>query len=177
MADTVDWILGREERIVLLAHNGHIQRTVPDVSDIGVTPTTMMGHHLAARLGDQYLPIGTTLGSGDLLYYEPTELLHKEGTSRLRWRIFEMPPAGMETIDGLMASSYAGPGIVDLRRLDAGDVASVDAAHRMRYVQYELDIHSVRQAFDLLVNVPQVTVWHSPVTARLLESAPAAGGA
>jgi erythromycin esterase len=170
MADTVEWILSREERLVLLAHNGHIQRTFPDISEIGLAPTSMMGHHLAAHLGEQYLPIGTTFGSGQLFYYESKELLDTHGTSKLQWAVYDLPPAGMETIDGLMAASHSEPGILDLRVLTPEDIPLIDAASRMRYVQYELDIHSVRQAFDLLVNVPQVTVWRSPVTAKLLNA-------
>ncbi len=48
MADTVEWILAREKRIVILAHNGHIQRT-PISTMPGVTPVDTLGVHLAHR--------------------------------------------------------------------------------------------------------------------------------
>ena len=65
MADTVEWILRRERRIVVAAHNGHIQRY--PVTFPGMPPTTMMGMHLADRLGKDYLVIGTTTATGQTL--------------------------------------------------------------------------------------------------------------
>ena len=65
LADTVEWILRREDRIVLAAHNGHVQRwpgTMP-----GIPAITPMGMHLADRLGENYLVIGTTSGTGHIL--------------------------------------------------------------------------------------------------------------
>jgi erythromycin esterase len=53
MADTVEWILQREERIVVLAHNGHIQKT-PIATPTGtVGSVDTVGVHLARRLGDK----------------------------------------------------------------------------------------------------------------------------
>jgi erythromycin esterase len=65
IADTVEGILRSEDRIVLGAHNGHIQRwrgTMP-----GIPPSATMGLHLADRLGPDYLAIGTTSGTGKTL--------------------------------------------------------------------------------------------------------------
>ena len=65
IADTVEWILRREDRVVLAAHNGHIQRwpgTLP-----GMPPVTPTGMHLADRLGGDYVVIGTTSGTGQTL--------------------------------------------------------------------------------------------------------------
>ena len=69
IADTVEWILRREDRIVLAAHNGHILRcpaTLPSMP-----PVTTMGMHLADRLGKDYLVIGTTSATGQTLNTAP----------------------------------------------------------------------------------------------------------
>lgn len=57
MADTVRWVLEREERVLVSAHDGHVQRTPYDG-----TPT--LGGLLADALGDGYVAIGTTFTSG-----------------------------------------------------------------------------------------------------------------
>jgi erythromycin esterase len=62
MAQTVEWIADRHDRIVVAAHNAHIQRGLGSVA--GVSSFTPMGMHLADQLGDDYLVIGTTCGTG-----------------------------------------------------------------------------------------------------------------
>lgn len=57
MADTVRWVLEREERVLVSAHDGHVQRTPYD----GV-PT--LGGLLSAALGDDLVVVGTTFTSG-----------------------------------------------------------------------------------------------------------------
>ena len=69
IADTVEWILGREDRIVLAAHNGHVQRCPAALP--GTPPAAMMGTHLADRLGQDYLAIGMTTGTGQTLNTAP----------------------------------------------------------------------------------------------------------
>lgn len=57
MAETVEWVLEREERIVVSAHNSHVRR-----SPFHGRPT--LGGLLAASLGDGLVVVGTTYGSG-----------------------------------------------------------------------------------------------------------------
>lgn len=57
MAETVGWILGRERRIVVSAHNAHVRRS-PFLG------RPMMGGLLAASLGAGLVAIGMTYGSG-----------------------------------------------------------------------------------------------------------------
>ncbi|TQK70316.1 prolyl oligopeptidase family serine peptidase [Nocardioides sp. SLBN-35] len=57
MADTVRWVLEREERVLVSAHDGHVQRTPYD----GL-PT--LGGLLADALGSDLLLVGTTFASG-----------------------------------------------------------------------------------------------------------------
>jgi erythromycin esterase len=161
MADTVEWILGREERIVILAHNAHLQRTLLNPEMFGVQSTSQLGHHLAARLGKQYLPIGSTCGSGTTFNNEMTD------DGEPRWAIVDLPPVGPDTVDGLIAANRSEPGILDLRALAPSDVALIDAAPRMRALHFTMDVSSVRQAFDMLVHLPHISPWHSPVTEML----------
>ncbi|GII94041.1 erythromycin esterase family protein [Sinosporangium siamense] len=148
IADTVEWILRREHRIVLAAHNGHIQRrpgTLP-----GMEPMTPMGMHLADRLGDDYLVIGTTAGTGRTL---------NTGTDFYTGTLFtdmEAPEPG--SIDALMHTSHDGPFATDLRRLSPADADAVRAATRQRAgVGAFYSEQSPLDAYDIVVHLPHVT--------------------
>ncbi|MER6949000.1 erythromycin esterase family protein [Nonomuraea sp. NPDC000554] len=148
IADTVEWILRREDRIVLAAHNGHIQRwpvTLP-----GMPAMTSMGMHLADRLGSDYLVIGTTSGTGQIL---------NTGAGFYAGELFtamQAPEPG--SLEALMAASHDGPFATDLRRLSPADATTVRAASRQRagtgafYAE-----QSPLDAFDLVVHLPYVT--------------------
>lgn len=60
MADTVHWILEREERVVISAHNAHVQRGHL------VNGATALGAHLAPLLGERMVVIGTTRATGSV---------------------------------------------------------------------------------------------------------------
>ncbi|WP_408898875.1 prolyl oligopeptidase family serine peptidase [Nocardioides sp. R1-1] len=60
MADTVRWVLEREERVLVSAHNGHVQRMPYDGA-----PT--LGGLLARGLGGELVVIGTTFASGPVV--------------------------------------------------------------------------------------------------------------
>ncbi|MET9343013.1 erythromycin esterase family protein [Nonomuraea sp. NPDC003804] len=148
IADTVEWILRREDRIVLAAHNGHIQRR-PNALP-GMPPMTPMGMHLADRLGQDYLAIGTTTGTGRILNTGPD---FYTGTL---FTAMQDPEPG--SLDALMAASHDGPFAVDLRRLSPCDADAVRAVSRQRAGigafysgQRPLD------AFDVVVHLPHVT--------------------
>lgn len=57
MADTVRWVLEREERVLVSAHNGHVQRDPLD-------GRLMLGGLLAPVLNDDLVVIGTTFTAG-----------------------------------------------------------------------------------------------------------------
>ncbi len=57
MAETVQWVLEREDRVLVGAHNGHVQRTPYDGR-----PT--LGSLLSASLGSGLVVVGTTYASG-----------------------------------------------------------------------------------------------------------------
>ncbi|MEQ4725483.1 erythromycin esterase family protein [Nonomuraea sp. B19D2] len=146
IADTVEWILRREDRIVLAAHNGHIQRrplTLP-----GMAPMTTMGMHLADRLGDDYLVIGATSGTGQTLN---TAADFYTGTL-----FTQMGPAQPGSLDALMDASHDGPFATDLRRLSPADTATVRAVSAQRFGAVHTDL-SPLEAYDLIVHLPHVT--------------------
>ncbi|MFI6483481.1 erythromycin esterase family protein [Nonomuraea sp. NPDC050663] len=62
MADTVRWVLEREERVVVSAHNVHVQRTPFE-------GRPMMGELLHRALGDQLAVVGLTYGSGPAIRF------------------------------------------------------------------------------------------------------------
>jgi erythromycin esterase len=147
--DTVEWLLRREDRIVLGAHNGHIGRwpgTLPGTPP-GVPPATPMGLQLADRLGEDYVAIGVTLGSGQTL---------REGPEFYEGDLFmELEPPEPDSLDGLLAASHDGPFGVDLRRLSAEDAAKVRAVPRQRLGSQYLDL-SALDAYDAVVHLPHV---------------------
>ncbi|HZX08966.1 erythromycin esterase family protein [Kribbella sp.] len=147
MADTVEWILGREERVVLAAHNGHVQRRPGALP--GMPPMTPLGMHLAERLGKEYAVIGTTMDTGQILTNGPE---FYTGT------LFgPLPPAAPDSIDGLLAASHAGPFGVDLRGLSDQDVRAVRAAGRQRVLADHYGEVDVLTAYDALLHVPVIT--------------------
>jgi erythromycin esterase len=160
MTDTVEWVLGRERRISVLAHNGHIQRT-PIATDASAIDT--LGVHLAHRLGDRYLTIGTSCGGGEIIVPRTTDV---DGSHETELIIRNLPPAGSDTIDGALDSSLAAIGLLDLRTLDPGSASVIDGAHRMRVLDQVVDI-DVRRAFGLLIHVARISLWTSTVNAAL----------
>lgn len=160
MADTVEWVLGREKRIIVLAHNGHIQRT-PIATCAG--PIDTLGVHLAHRLGSRYLTIGTTCGRGEIIIMRTTNV---DGSPETELVIRDLPPIGDDIIDSVLDSSLAGTALLDLRTLDPRSASLIDAAHRMRMQDQVLEI-DVRRSFDMLIHVPCISLWTSPVNATL----------
>jgi erythromycin esterase len=148
IADTVEWILRREERIVLVEHNAHVQRLPAALTN--TRPMATMGVHLAARLGDEYRIVGTTTGGGQTLNYTAGFF---EGVM-----FGDLDEPKPDSLDGLMAASRGGdePFAVDLRRLSPADEAAVRAVKEQRYgvVYSEVDAMA---AYDVLVHLPQVT--------------------
>ncbi|MEV4570289.1 erythromycin esterase family protein [Nonomuraea sp. NPDC049419] len=145
IAGTVEWILRREDRIVLAAHNSHVQRG-PVVLP-GMEPATPLGLHLADRLGAGYLVIGTTSGTG--------QTLNPDGAAFLAGDLFaplEAPEPG--SLDAVMHAAHDGPHVIDLRRLPPTD--AVLAARTQRMGTAYVPVNPLT-AYDLLVHLPQAT--------------------
>ncbi|MGI5205116.1 erythromycin esterase family protein [Spirillospora sp. CA-108201] len=148
IADTLQWILDREDRVVLAAHNGHVQRW--PTAFPGVPGATPMGMHLADSLGSDYLAIGMTSGQGQML---------NVGADFVTGTLFApMDPPRPGSLDALLHASHDGPFATDLRRLDDTDTAAVRAAtsHRAGNGPFYADIAPLH-AFDLLIHLPQLT--------------------
>ncbi|MEG8178545.1 erythromycin esterase family protein [Nocardia terpenica] len=146
-ADTVDWILRREGRILVAAHNGHIHRQTT-VYAPGMEPATPLGLHLADRLGDDYLVIGATSGSGRTL---------NSGSDFYTGTLFtDLEPPRPGSLDALMHASHDEPFLTDLRTLSAADTAAVRAATEQRLGPNYYPVRPL-DAFDLVVHLPRVT--------------------
>ncbi|GAB2750359.1 erythromycin esterase family protein [Kitasatospora kifunensis] len=148
MADTVEWILRREDRVVLAAHNSHLQRWPAAMP--GMPAMTPLGMHLADRLGKDYLVIGTTSASGQTLNVGPD---FYTGTL---FTAMEAPRSG--SLDALMAASHDGPFATDLRRLSPTDAATMRSISRQRAgIGTFYGELSPLDAFDLVVHLPSVS--------------------
>ncbi|MBU3065872.1 erythromycin esterase family protein [Nocardia sp. NEAU-G5] len=146
IAGTVEWILRRTDRIVLAAHNAHVQRwpgTLP-----GMLPVTTMGVRLADRLGSDYRVVGMTTTSGRTLNPSADFFAGQLFTD------MEAPEPG--SLDALMAASHDGLFATDLRRLSPSDAAIVGSVTRQRYGTYYSDL-SPLDAYDAIVHIPHVT--------------------
>jgi erythromycin esterase len=146
IAETVEWFLRRESRVVLGAHNGRVRRSPGALP--GMAPPATMDMDLTDRLGDGYLMIGTTSGTGQTLNTDP---------SFYSGKLFaELGPSETGSLDALLAASYDGPFATDLRRLSPSDGAAVRAARQLRYGTYHADLNPL-EAFDIVIHLPQVT--------------------
>lgn len=162
MADTVEWLLTRHRRVVVAAHNGHIQRT-PISTVEPHPPVDTLGVHLADRLGEQYLTIGTTCGGGEIIVPRTSVV---DGQQQTELTIGNLPPAEEGSLDRLLDDRTSGMGLLDLRTLDASGAAAIDAAGRM-LVQNQYVKVDARRSFDMLIHVPRISLWTSSANASL----------
>ena len=171
MAETTRWILRRAQRLVILAHNLHIQRTPYGLTWLGTgaepTSASSLGCHLSAALGADYLTIGTTFAAGEVIGVD-------EGDGDTAgWDVKDvvrrLEPPGTDVVDGLLAAAHHGPGIVDLRSLGHDARQLVASAGKMRCLDQIIDVPAL-DAFDALAHVPEVSLWHSDATSALLGS-------
>lgn len=136
-----------EDRIVLAAHNGHTQRT-PGAWP-GTPTVATMGMHLADRLGQNYLVIGTTNdGTGHTL---------NTGAGFYSGELFtelESPRPG--SLDALLAASGDRPFAIDLRRLSPADTGIVRAVSQQRLGTTYCDVNPL-DTYDILVHLPHVS--------------------
>ncbi|MBB5868388.1 erythromycin esterase [Allocatelliglobosispora scoriae] len=158
MAENIEWILDREERIVVLAANGHLQRTPWSAPPIITTELTMLGAHLAAAHGERYVSIATAFGGGELLLHRP----HPDdppGHSRLFTE--ELRLLDPASLDELLAGAGMPHYLLDLRRVPAeGPVARRFAATTSMMTGGQATPVDALAAFDAVVYVDQVSPWH-----------------
>ncbi|HEY0497084.1 MAG TPA: erythromycin esterase family protein [Kutzneria sp.] len=146
MAETVQWILERESRIVITAHNGHVQRCPLWAPPIINDRLTTVGHQLAHVLGPDLVVIGSAFGGGTLELHRP---------------LMDGPPGHVElfneavgpfeptTIDAALAGSPLS--LTDLRREPVAATHIVNGG-----VAQPIEPN----AFDAMVYIDSVTPWH-----------------
>ncbi|MEU9126275.1 erythromycin esterase family protein [Streptomyces sp. NPDC048506] len=157
MAGSVLWHLERFEpgtRVVLAAHNAHIQKT--PVSFNGHLTGLPMGQHLHRALGDEYFAVGLTSTTGH------TADMPRDENTRFGFTVeataLEQPEPG--SIEAAFADAELGLSIADLHRArpQARDHADlVPGPDRIRIQSAYLHT-PVLDAFDAILNSPTSTV-------------------
>ncbi|MGW4407418.1 erythromycin esterase family protein [Nonomuraea sp. NPDC004702] len=149
MAGSVQWHLersGPEARIVLAAHNAHIQKT--PVSFNGRLTGLPMGQHLHNRLGDDYVALALTSPAGHTADMRPDE------NARFGFAVDDtaLQPPEPGSVEAAFAEAGLGLSIADLRQ--ARGIAGPD---RIR-IQSAYVHTPVLEAFDGVLNTPTSTV-------------------
>ena len=140
MAETVRWVLEREPRIVVAAHDAHIQRT-----GMGTMPS--LGSFLSTGGFPRSVVVGALSAHGEVVK------LAIEGGRGVSAEMDAMraPPDGIES---LLAATSPGPCLYDLTALPAESRPGVMPMLGQNIAQ-DIDI---ARSFDLLVDVGPVTV-------------------
>ncbi|HIW90594.1 MAG TPA: erythromycin esterase family protein [Candidatus Corynebacterium avicola] len=158
MAASVRWWLerlGPDAKIVLLAHNAHIQRTpVVYEGELQVYP---MGYHLGRDLGDEYVSVGVTSSTGTTAALEPDGSAEPYGF-RVDALQLEEPEDG--SVEAAFTDSGADLSLAVLRGFREGENGEGSHAALPDRVRMDSDyIHTpVIEAFDAMVHVPTSTV-------------------
>ncbi|WP_326569187.1 erythromycin esterase family protein [Amycolatopsis rhabdoformis] len=149
MASTVKLLRrlhGDDVKIVVMVHNGHLQRVPFSPAPGMVFPSA--GTHLAAEFGDDYFTLGLSAGTGTT-----TGLTPDEG-ERLGFSVHaeDLAPAAEGSVEAALADSDAC--LVDLRANRAKGVAGpTSMRHAHMFTQVD-----VVEAFDALVYLPTMSV-------------------
>jgi erythromycin esterase len=140
MAETVQWILRREARIMIGAHNAHIIR-----GDMMGMP--MMGGFLAPVLGKEMVVIGTTYAQGKVV-----RIGNVSDPQNWTMELADLPPPPKGTLDAAMDEVLADLHLVDLNRMPDALVAPAGAM----LVQHDAIPFDPR-GFDALIHVRHVS--------------------
>lgn len=147
MAETVFWLLDRlgpDAKIIVAAHNGHIQRTPVLTPAFGLTSA---GNHLATRLGDDYVAIAVTCTGGRTVTHR-ADPSAPGGVAITGADLTAPEPGSAEAaLDGRRC-------VLDLR--PARTAGLTGAPDRIRVLD-RYQPAPVVDAFDLLINMPSVT--------------------
>jgi erythromycin esterase len=161
MAENVEWILGREERIVVTAANGHVQRwpfSIPLLMPAGMTT---LGEHLAASLGERMVVIASAFGGGTLFLHRPVPD-GPPGHTEVFTQDLDSPDPG--SLDALLATAGLPRYLLDLRAVPAtGPVADAFAAPATIMTGLQPTPVDPMAAFDAVVYVDKVSPWHTVV--------------
>ena len=162
MARNVEALLEHHERVLVVAANGHIQRSPMLAPPFVTEPFPTMGGHLAASLGADYVPIATTFGSGEVWLHRPKpDGRPGHSVPFTDW----IDAATPQSLDALLAQPAIPLGFVSWRdRDDADPLASLIAeTHSTMNGDGEI-LFSPRTAFDAAFHVDHVTPWRTWLT-------------
>lgn len=162
MAESVLWNLARSPgtRVVLAAHNAHVQRV--STSDSAQATAPPMGQHLARSLGAGYYALGLTSVAGYTARLEP------DASARFG---FTVTPTPLETpAPGSIEKAFADvqcemteyerpPLMADLRAVDRAEYH--EGPQRIRIQESYLDV-PVLDAFDGIICIPESSVVVEP---------------
>lgn len=157
MADTVEWVLEREQRVVVAAANGHVQKRPFHAPPFVTQPMTTMGRELADRLGEDLVVLGTTFGGGTAWLHRP---LPDDGPGHSTPFTADIGALHPGSLDAALTAAGPGSYVVDLRGADGAAAAALDATLGTQNGT-ELQLVDARRAFDAVVHVDRVTPWHT----------------
>ncbi|MCE4025862.1 erythromycin esterase family protein [Microbacterium sp. Au-Mic1] len=165
MADTVEWILRREPRIVVAAANGHVQRTPFSAPPFVPDPMTTMGAHLSDRIGDDLVVIGTAFGGGEQWLHRPDPA---DPPGHSRPFVSRLAPLAESSLDAVLKRSGIGDAVVDLRILPPGAASALDATAGWHNGDVVQPGHA-RDAFDAVAFIRTVSPWQTWIDERGLD--------
>lgn len=143
MADTVRWIVEREERILIAAHNGHLQRTP-------VFGNPSFGQFLAQT--HEAVVIAATAATGQQILVEMS--VSDDGIPRFDDMVGAALEPSAGSINAVLHDQAGALGFVDLRPLPA-DLLSGEWPMMLQDQTFPIEL---RNAFDAIVHIDRITV-------------------
>jgi erythromycin esterase len=153
MAENVEWILQREDRIIVTAANGHIQRWPFWAPPVVNEKQTALGEHLAASLGSDMVVIGTCVGGGQLWMHRAIPGGPPGHTEVFTQDVGPLPP---DSLDALLAGAEMGSYLLDLRKV----ADRVAGASTIMLGGQPQPIDPIA-AFDAIAFIDTITPWHA----------------
>ncbi len=153
MAGSVRWHLERFDpgtRVVLVAHNAHIQKT--SIAFNGQLTGFPMGQYLHRSLGDDYFALALTSTTGH------TAEMRRDETTPFGFTIDNTPlgPPEPGSVEAAFAAAGLGTGLADLRRARREATGAAPGPDRVRL--QSTYVHTpVLDAFDGVINTPTAT--------------------
>lgn len=157
MADTVEWILEREARVLVVAANGHVQKAPYFAPPFVTTPMATMGQHLADRLGDDLVVVGTTYGGGEAWLHRPRP---EDAPGHSTPFVAELEPLSDASLDAHLHRAVLGDYVIDLRTASGGAARALDAVAGTQNGP-AVQPAPVRTAFDAIVHLDRIGPWHT----------------
>ncbi|WP_158888863.1 erythromycin esterase family protein [Amycolatopsis anabasis] len=137
-------LLGADRRLVIMVHNGHLQRVPCRLLPTLTAP--LLGSHLADEFGPDYFTLALTAGTGTTTGLAPAP------DARLGFRVYEEKLGEPEPGSVEAALAGRGPSLVDLR---AARARGIPGPERIRHAHMYSEVDVV-QAFDALVYLPEM---------------------